>query len=100
MIIYNVTAKVATDVHSAWLQWMNEEHIPAILSTGLFSDYRMCRLLEQDDEEGPTYVVQFFATSIEHYQTYQTVQANTLRQRGYDLFGDRFVAFHTVMEVI
>lgn len=100
MIIYNVTAKVATDKHSAWLQWMREEHIPAILSTGLFSDYRMCRLLEQDDAEGPTYVIQFFTSSLEHYQTFQAVQANALRQRGYDLFGDRFVAFHTVMEVI
>ncbi|RBL93632.1 DUF4286 family protein [Chitinophaga flava] len=100
MIIYNVTTKVATDVHLQWLQWMQEEHIPAVLSTGLFSDSRICRLLEQDDSEGPTYVTQFFTDSLEHYQTFQAVQANTLRQRGYDLFGDRFIAFHTVMESI
>ncbi|MBC9933611.1 DUF4286 family protein [Chitinophaga qingshengii] len=100
MIIYNVTAKVATDKHSDWLQWMREEQIPAMLSTGLFNDYRMCRLLEQDDTEGPTYVIQYFTSSLEHYNTFLAVQANALRQRGYDLFGDRFIAFHTVMEVL
>ncbi|MET3875066.1 DUF4286 family protein [Chitinophaga sp. OAE865] len=100
MIIYNVTTKVATDTHFRWLQWLQEEHIPAMLATGIFHDYRISRLLEQDDEEGPTYVVQYFADSLKDYQSFADQHQQALRQRGYDLFGDRFIAFTTVMEVI
>lgn len=100
MIIYNVTTKVATDAHIQWLQWMRESYIPAVMATGLFSDYRMSRLLEQDEEEGPTYVVQYFADSLEQYNTFSERHQQALRQRGHALFGDRFIAFNTVMEVI
>lgn len=100
MIIYNVTAKVATDKHLQWIKWMREEHIPAMLGTGLFHDYRICRLLEQDDEEGPTYAIQYYTDSLENYQTFQEEHAQALRQRGYNLFGDSFIAFNTVMQVV
>ncbi|MFY0253164.1 DUF4286 family protein [Chitinophaga sp. 30R24] len=100
MIIYNVTTKIATEEHLRWLQWMREEHIPAMLATGLFSDYRMSRLLEQDEEEGPTYTVQYTTESLTHYQTFLDQYQQALRQRGYEVFGDRFIAFSTVMEVV
>ncbi|NLR59982.1 DUF4286 family protein [Chitinophaga polysaccharea] len=100
MIIYNVTTKVATELSFQWLQWMREEQIPAIMSTGLFREYRISRLLEQDDEEGPTYVVQYLADSLEEYNLFVTQHQQALRQRAYTIFGDSFVAFNTVMEVI
>ncbi|HVI48482.1 MAG TPA: DUF4286 family protein [Chitinophaga sp.] len=100
MIIYNVTVKVATDTHLRWLKWMREEYIPSMLQTGLFHDYRMCRLLEQDDSEGPTYTIQYFSDSLENYNTFLSEHAEALRQRAYDLFGDRFIAFNTVMQVV
>lgn len=100
MIIYNVTTKVATDREFQWLQWMRESHIPAVMATELFRDYRMSRLLEQDDTEGPTYVVQYFADSLEQYQIFSERHQQGLRQSAYAIFGDRFIAFTTVMEVI
>lgn len=100
MIIYNVTTKVATDATFQWLQWMKESQIPAVMDTGLFSDYRMSRLLEQDDSEGPTYVVQYFADSLEQYNTFSERYQQGLRERAHSIFGDRFIAFNTIMEVI
>jgi hypothetical protein len=100
MIIYNVTTKVATDRELQWLQWMRESHIPAVMATGLFTDYRISRLLEQDDSEGPTYVVQYFADSLEQYNTFSERHQQGLREAAYTIFGDRFIAFTTVMEVI
>jgi hypothetical protein len=47
MIIYNVTSKVTNNIQDRWLQWMKEDHIPEIMATGLFHDFRICRLLEQ-----------------------------------------------------
>ncbi|WP_341834155.1 DUF4286 family protein [Chitinophaga pollutisoli] len=100
MIIYNVTTKVTPAIHSHWLQWMKEEHIPEIIGTGFFHDYRMCRLLEQDDSDGPTYTVQYFTDTLENYYTYLQEHAPRLRQLAFDLFGDQFVAFRTVMQVV
>lgn len=100
MIIYNITIKVTHNIHTDWLRWIKEVHIPEILDTGLFHDYRMCRLLEQDDTDGPTYTVQYVTDSLENYQTYVREHAPYFRQKTTDLFGDQFVAFRTVMQVV
>ncbi|MGN6508760.1 MAG: DUF4286 family protein [Chitinophaga sp.] len=100
MIIYNVTTKVAVPIKDRWVEWMKQEHIPGIIATGLFHDYRMCRLLEQDDSDGPTYTVQYFTDTLENYYTYLQEYAPALRQKAFDIFGDQFVAFRTVMQVV
>ncbi len=100
MIIYNVTVKVSVAIKDRWLEWMKQEHIPAILETGLFHDYRICRLLEQDDSDGPTYVVQFLTDTLENYYTYLQEHSPRFRQQSSDTFGDQFVSFRTVMQVV
>ena len=56
MIIYNVTINVEESVHSAWLTYMKENHIPDVLNTGCFTGFTFCRILStQSDEEGMTY---------------------------------------------
>jgi len=99
MIIYNVTVKVETTIAADWVAWMKQEHIPDLLKTGLFVDYRLCRLLEQDETEGITYTVQYFCDSLEHYQTYISEHAQRMRDKGFQRFGNRFIAFRTVMQV-
>lgn len=100
MIIYNVTTKVARPVHEAWVTWMKQEHIPDIMHTGLFHDFRMCRLLEQDDTDGPTYAIQYYTDTLENYNTYIQEHASLLLQRAFSAFGDQFVSFRTVMQVV
>jgi hypothetical protein len=100
MIIYNITVKVATEANEEWLKWMRETHIPEMMATGLFTEHRMSRLLEQDDSEGPTYAIQFYTATAEDYNIFQSRHQRALRQKGYDRFGDRFIAFTTVMEVL
>ena len=100
MIIYNVTTKVSVLVKDRWVEWMKREHIPEIMATGLFHDYRFCRLLEQDDSDGPTYTIQYFTDTLENYYTYLQEHAPMLRQKSFDAFGDQFVAFRTVMQVV
>lgn len=99
-IIYNVTNKVDAAIADAWLSWMLQEHIPAIMQTGCFSSYKVVRLLEVDDTEGPTYAVQYSADSKADYNRYITVYAPAMRQKSYDKWGDRFIAFRSVMQVV
>jgi len=100
MIIYNVTTKVHAAVDEAWLQWIKDEHIPAIMASGFFTAYKLCRLLEQDDSEGSTYVIQFTASDLSHYQHYLDVFAPALSQKAFAKWGEGFIAFRTIMQVV
>ena len=98
MIVYNVTTKVRWNILEAWLTWQLEEQIPAVLATGHFDSHQLFRLLEQEEEEGPTFVVQFYTTSTERYRQFITLHAPALQQNGWNKWGDSFIAFRTVME--
>lgn len=99
MIIYNVTVKVDTEIAPEWVEWMKTVHIPALMATGLFTESKLCRLLEQDELEGVTYAAQYSCDSIEHYNTYIDKYSQDMRQQSFEKFGNRFIAFRTVMEV-
>jgi Domain of unknown function (DUF4286) len=100
MIIYNVSSKISHRIQEAWLNWMLEEHIPEIMATGLFVEFRLCRLLDQDETEGPTYTVQYAAASLNEYQSYLIDFAPAFREKAYKAWGNQFISFRTLMEVI
>lgn len=100
MLIYNVTIKVETAVADEWLLWMKEEHMPELLQTGLFLDSRLYHLLEQDEQEGITYVAQYFCQNIKDYNAYISLHAQKMREKGLNRFGNRFMAFRTLMEEV
>jgi len=100
MIVYNVTTKVAAGIDADWLQWLQQEYIPAIMATGHFTSYKLCRLLEQDDNEGHTYAVQYTAPTPVAYKAYNTQHAPALRKQAVDKWGGATISFHSVMEVI
>jgi hypothetical protein len=100
MIIYNVTLKVDAAATEEWVLWMKGEHMPEVLATGLFTECKLCRLLEQDEVEGVTFVVQYLCQSIKEYNDYIDNHALTMREKSNKAFGGKFVAFRTVMEVL
>jgi len=99
MIIYNVTLNVEDDIHLEWVEWMRNVHIPEVLSTGLFNGHRLCKLLDVEDA-GSTYSVQYSAKSLDDYKKYKAEHAPRLQKPMKDKFGDKIVAFRTLMEVI
>ncbi|RYD95425.1 MAG: DUF4286 family protein [Sphingobacteriales bacterium] len=100
MLVYNVTIKVAAPIATEWLRWLVHEHAPAIVATGCFTSFRVLRLLEQDDSEGPTYAVQYEAAGSAGYERYTADFAQRFRQESFDRWGNAFIAFRSVMEVI
>lgn len=100
MIIYNVTIKVEQSIADPWLQWLLDEHIPDVLKTNCFTDYKVVRLLEVDDSEGPTFAIQYHAESKADYNRYIEQHADQMRKKSFDKWGDRFIAFRSVMQVV
>ncbi len=100
MIVYNVTTNVSWAIHDDWLQWLKQEHIPRMLETGCFFESRILRLLDIDDEQGPTYALQWHALSSEDYQVFVSQYAASVFQNTNERWGNELIAFSSVMEVL
>jgi hypothetical protein len=100
MFIYNVTVKVDHSIAADWLRWLKEEHIPEVVGTGCFTTATILELLENADEEGLTYAIQYQASTKEDYDRYIDQHAHLLRQKSFDKWGDRFMAFRTLMKIV
>lgn len=100
MIIYNVSIKTTLAIHKAWIEWLIKEHAPEMLATGLFLKYQVCRLLDQEEDGSATFVVQYYCKDMQSYQTYIDKYSESMRAKGYEKFGNQFVGFRTLMEVL
>ncbi len=100
MFIYNVTIKIDPSIQEDWVKWMKEEHLPAVMKTDCFEKFQFVRLLEVDESEGPTYAAQYYAISRAQYNRYIDLYAAKRRQDSMDKWGNKFIAFRTLMEVV
>jgi hypothetical protein len=100
MILYNVTIQIDPAIEADWLHWMHHEHLQEVVGTGCFDSYAFFRLLEPitGEEPGPTFIAQYKTDARERYERYIREFAPVLREKGFARFGDRFIAFRTVME--
>lgn len=100
MVIYNVTVAVDKAIEQEWVHWMKTEHMDEVVATGYFSEYRLFRILPQEDEYVVSYAVQYLAESIFAVNQYFQTNAPALRQKSQDKFGDKQVAFRTLLEAV
>lgn len=100
MIIYNVTIKVEHSIADQWLTWLKEEHINDVISTGCFTHAVILRLIEADDTEGVTFAVQYHTESKALYNRYIEQFSEEIRKRSADKWGNKFIAFRTLMQVV
>lgn len=98
MYIYNVTVTIEKDIHEEWLKWMKETHIPHVMSTGIFVENKICKLITEEKET--TYAIQYTFRTMDDFHTYQKEHAPKLQQEHKDKFKDKFAAFRTILEII
>lgn len=99
MYIYNVTINIDESVHDRWVEWMQTEHIPAMLDTGKFLKALMTRVMVEEEMGGITYSVQYRTDSKETLQRYYAEDAERLRAQSKPFEG-KFVAFRTELEIV
>ena len=100
MFIYNITIKVNNAILEEWIKWQKEEHIPEIMATGLFDEFRFFKLLEQDESDGPTFVIQYCTSSRQNYDQYIQQYSLNLREKALKKWGDGFIAFRSLLESV
>lgn len=87
-------------IENDWLMWMKEVQGAEILATGLFYEYRIMRLLEADDTDGPTYAIQYMARNADDYNRFISEFSADFQQKGFQKWGDQFIAFRSVLQVV
>lgn len=100
MIIYNITTLVSWPIHDEWREWMTAEFLPQMLSTKLFTHYQLVRLMEVNEEDGPTYAVQLYLKNATDFDLYREKYLRMFQQREKLLWGDDATSFASLMEVI
>lgn len=100
MMVYNVTLKIDSSIHADWLVWMKTIHMPEVMATNCFTECRLLRLLETDESDGPTYAAQYTCNSREEYDKYINEFGPTLRKASIDRWGQKFIAFRSIMELV
>lgn len=79
---------------------MLTEHLPEMVNTGCFESAKLMRLLETDENEGPTYAAQYFAENKADYDRYITDHSAAVRKKYNEKWGNRVIAFRTLMQVV
>jgi len=92
MIIYNITCSVDIDVADEWLLWIKNEHIPPLLKSGLFENYKMLKVLSHDDDKTLSFALQFYAKGLENIEAYHHNDEMIKR------YGDKVLTYPTLLE--
>jgi hypothetical protein len=100
MFLFNNTIGIDRVVEQQWLSWMNETHIPTVMSTGLFTDFKMYKVLHENEDDTISYSIQFFSITIDNVQQYLEKFAPTHAAELQKEFKNRHVAFRTLLQEI
>ena len=91
-VIYNVTVSIDYEVLNDWLQWMKERHIPDVMKTGFFTEFKFSKILAEE-EGGSSYSIMYTAKNMAALNEYQAILAPALQKEHTDKYSGKFAAF-------
>lgn len=100
MILYNVTIGIDQGVEQEWLEWMKTTHIPEVINTGCFVEYKIFKVLSQQEGDNPSYSIQYFTDSVDEVNEYLQNHAPRLQKELLLRYKDKHVAFRTLLESV
>lgn len=98
-VLLNITIAIDKEVHEDWRAWMVNQHIPDVMSTGCFSEYKMSLILGNDENDSLNYAIQYVSPSMEKFIQYRDEHSKRLMNDQQDRYKDRFASFRTIMEI-
>ncbi len=99
MIVYSVTVNVDDSIAEDWLNWMKGTHIPDVMKTGFFLQYRLLKVIgHAADETGVTFNIQYDCSNMKDLHEYQAHHSPKLQQDHNDRYAGKFAAFRNLLE--
>ena len=90
MIIYSVEICVTKEVFKSWYNWMNKKHIPDIMRTNLFVEFKFYKNFENNVHK--SYIIQYTLKSFEQYKKYQKKYQKKFQTQHSTKFKNEFLA--------
>ncbi|WP_187262193.1 DUF4286 family protein [Pontibacter beigongshangensis] len=100
MILYNITVNVENSMAEEWLDWMIKVHIPEMMATGYFMRNQVSRLLNEVENGGVTYAVQFFCRNLDDLQEFQRDHDPAFQEKHARRYGEKALSFRSLLEII
>jgi hypothetical protein len=100
MILYNITINVSPEIEQDFITWMKETHIPEIMQTGVFYEFKFLRLLHDSDDGSVNYATQYFTHTIDQMMDYERNHAPAIRAKTQARYQDKAIAFRTLLETV
>jgi hypothetical protein len=100
MLLYNITVGIDKDVEDEWLKWVKSEYIPAVMSTNLFTNYKVYKVLHDADDGSTSYSIQCLSKNLDNVNAYFEHFAPVIQEKLRMRFRDKHVAFMTLLEEV
>lgn len=101
MVIYSVSIIIKHHIEEEWFKWMSKTHIPNVMKTGLFNNYKIYKNVFPTSElNETTYTVQYECASMEDYLTYKEKYAAALQRQHGDKFAGKVATARVVMQEV
>ena len=90
MIIYSVEILISKDVSEKWLEWMHIKHIPDVINTSLFLQFKVYKNSETNNKV--SYTIQYSTDRLINYLKYVKQYAKKLQEEHSKKFKSKFSA--------
>ena len=100
MLIFNTTYLVSDRMYGIWFKWLNEEHIPSMLSSGYFDKPQVAKVLSNEPQEGNSFSIQFQITNMKLLEEWNEKYAEDFLNDFSTQFGEEVLLFSTVLELL
>jgi len=100
MIIYNITCHVEREIETSFIDWMKNTHIKEVLATEKFIKAIFTKIIENENQTGSSYAVQYYCENKEILQKYFIENAPSLQRKGIEMFGQKMLIFRTELDII
>ena len=97
IIIYSETTAVAESVEQNWLQYMKAVHLPALMETGMFLDYRFLKIPASTGVD-VSYNLQLRCESNEKFNEFKAFHENKFQKQIAERYQGNYGAFNTTLE--
>lgn len=99
MLIFNITFLVSDTISDKWLNWVNKQHIPFMVSTGFFTQPQLAKVLGEHGQDGTSYSVQFHTNPAQLDEWHQ-LYAEEMQRECTTIFGQEVLFFTTALELL
>ena len=98
MLVYSVSVNIVKDASQEWLDWMKSIHIPEVMATGCFTNFKLCKVIEPAQEDASvTYNVQYSCLKPETLDLYFEEFAPSLQKKHTDRYEGKFFAVRSIL---